>query len=151
MSKSKILDFLKGILDVFIKKFPDFVSGLFKKIPEKLQSQILVFIKLVENIKNFVDSPASDFLTTLIPGEADDNLKAWLRKVLPGVLKSLNVITVNNDESIRLHLPDDSDAKNTKLADIATLLTKSLTGASLGQSRITSEVVFQDYKKRLEK
>lgn len=147
MSKSKILDIIRDILNVFIQKFPDFVAGLFKKIPAKLQSQIVVFIKLAENIENFVQSDTADFLTAVIPGDTDDNLKLWLRKVLPGVLKTLNLITVNNDNSIRLHLPEDDDAKNTKLADIASLLTKSLTGAGLGQSRITTEVVFQDYKK----
>lgn len=144
---SKVLDLLKDILNLFIQKFPKFVSGLVRKIPPKLKEQIKVLIKVVENIENFVDSPASDFLTAVIPGEADDKLKDWLRKVLPGVLNTLKIIDVTADGTISVLLEDDRDAKNLKLGDIATLLTKELTGASLGQSRITAEVVFQDYKK----
>lgn len=141
-----VLSFLKDILDLFIKKFPAFVSGLLNKIPKELRSQIVVVIKVVENLKTFVDSPASDFLTTIIPGEADDKLKEWLRKVLPGVLKALNVVEVTED-SVRLVLSEYEDARASQLGDIASLLTKELTGASIGQSRITTEVVYQSYKK----
>lgn len=143
---SKISEFLRDVLDLFIKKFPDFISGLFKKIPKKLADQILVFVKVAENIENYVPDGAIDFLTAVIPGDTDDKFAAWLRKVLPGVLKTLEVITVHNDTSVRVNLPDDSDAKNSKLGDIASLLTKKFTGASLGQSRVTTESVFQDYQ-----
>ncbi|HMI03745.1 MAG TPA: hypothetical protein VK541_14775 [Pedobacter sp.] len=134
-----ILDFLKGVLRLFIDNFPAFVKRLFNKIPDELRNQLQVIIQVVENIKQFVDSPGADILTSLIPGTADDKLKEWLRKVLPEILDHLGMIT-----DAGLKLSEDPDTKAAQLHSVATILNRKLTGASFGQAAITTEVVYQN-------
>lgn len=136
---SNLLNFIKGILSLFISNFPAFVSRLFSKIPDELKMQLKVIIQVVENIKYFVDSPAADILTAVIPGEADDKLKQWLRATLPEVLNYLGLIT---DAGIQLS--DDPDTKAAQLHSIGTILNKKLTGSSFGQAAITTEVIYQN-------
>ncbi len=135
-----LLDFLKGVLSLFIDNFPAFVKRLFGKIPSELKEKFAVIINVVENIKHFVDSPATDLLTTVIPGTADDKLKEWLRKALPKLLEQLGYL--QNDI---LTLSSDKDIKSAQLHSIAVLLNKELTGSSFGQAAITTEVVYQNY------
>lgn len=136
-----ILDFLKGVLSLFIDNFPAFVKRLFSKIPGDLRKEFLVIVQVVENIKLFVDSPAADYLTAVIPGTADDKLKDWLRKALPKLLENLGYL---NDKLIILS--DNNDIKAAQLHSIAVLLNKELTGTSFGQAAITTEVVYQNVK-----
>jgi len=134
-----ILDFLKGALSLFISNFPAFVKKLFSKIPDQLKSELAIIIQVVTNIKNFVDSPAADFLTAVIPGTADDKIKEWLRKVLPVVLEQLGYL---NGQVVTLS--DNQDIKAAQLHGIATILNKQLTGSTFGQAAITTEVVYQN-------
>jgi hypothetical protein len=50
-----------------------------------------VYNKFDENIKSFVDSPAADVLTAIIPGDLDDELKDLLRVKLPAILTELQL------------------------------------------------------------
>lgn len=134
-----ILDFLKGVLRLFIDNFPAFVKRLFSKIPDELKDQLKVIIQVVENLKQFVNSPAADVLTVIIPGTADDKLKEWLRKVLPEVLDHMGMIT-----DAGIVLSHDPDTKAAQLHSVATILNRKLTGASFGQAAITTEVVYQN-------
>lgn len=145
---SKVLEFLKDVLDLFVKKFPAFIATIAGKIPKELKSQLFVLVEVVNNIKNFVDGPTADFLTAIIPGTADDKLKEWLRKVLPGILRGLGVITVVMDSTVMVNLPDDRDFKGTKLKDIGSLLTKELIGSCLTQGRYTYDAAYKDYQKQ---
>lgn len=145
---SKVLEFLKDVLDLFIKKFPAFIATIAGKIPKQLKLQLFVLVELVNNIKTFVDSPAADFLTSVIPGTADDKLKEWLRKVLPGILKGLQVLSVSNDDSVIISLPEDTNFRGTKLKDIGSLLTKELLGSCLTQGRYTYDAAYKDYQKQ---
>lgn len=134
-----ILSFLKGILSLFINNFPAFVKRLFDKIPDELKEQLAIIIKVVENIKIFVDSPAADFITTVIPGTADDKFKDWLKAVLPEVLEKLGVL---NNQVITLS--SDQDTRSAQLHSIGAILNKKLTETSFGQASITTEVVYQN-------
>lgn len=134
-----ILDFLKGVLRLFIDNFPAFVKRLFNKIPEDLKIQLSVIIQVVENLKQFVDGPAADILTAIIPGTADDEIKEWLRVFLPEVLENLNLIA---DDGLKFS--SDPDTKAAQLHSVATILNKKLTGTSFGQAAITAEVVYQN-------
>lgn len=122
---------IADLLETFKINWPKFVASLWPKVPKELQEKVSIVIRVVENIKNFVDSPAADFLTTVIPGDVDDKIKDWLRKVL--VDFNVKDGYILNDYG-HLHL-------------IATHLTSDLTGLSFGQSAITTEVAYQAFKK----
>lgn len=122
---------IADLLETFKTKWPDFVASLWPRVPKELQEKVSIVIRVVENIKNFVDSPAADFITTVIPGDVDDKVKDWLRKVLSEWKVKQDYIL--NDPG-HLHL-------------LATHLTSDLTGLSFGQSAITTEVAYQAFKK----
>jgi hypothetical protein len=67
------------------------VQGLFNGIPTELKTAIHIGVAITEAVKTFVDSPAADILTTIIPGDADDDLKALLRAKLPEILTELKL------------------------------------------------------------
>ena len=78
-------------LQTFLSKIWNQVKALFDGIPAELKIAIHVGVIVTENIKNFVDSPAADVLTALIPGDIDDKIKNWLRAKLPVILTELKL------------------------------------------------------------
>src|SRR4030081_251464 len=78
-------------LQTFLSKIWNQVKALFDGIPAELKIAIHVGVIVTENIKNFVDSPAADVLTALIPGDVDDKIKNWLRAKLPAILTELKL------------------------------------------------------------
>jgi hypothetical protein len=78
-------------LQTFLSKIWNQVKALFDGIPAELKIAIHVGVIVTENIKNFVDSPAADVLTELIPGDVDDKIKNWLRAKLPAILTELKL------------------------------------------------------------
>jgi hypothetical protein len=78
-------------LKTFIEKIWADIKTLFEGIPAKLKTAIHIGVIVTENIKNFVDSPAADVLTSIIPGDIDDDIKNWLRAKLPTVLTELKL------------------------------------------------------------
>ena len=75
----------------FIAKIWTAVKSLFDGIPAEMKTAIHIGVAVTENIKNFVDSPAADVLTAIIPGDIDDDIKDWLRAKLPTVLTELKL------------------------------------------------------------
>jgi hypothetical protein len=78
-------------LKSFITKIWGEVETLFNGMPTAMQTAIHIGVIVTENIKNFVDSPAADVLTAIIPGDIDDDIKDWLRAKLPAVLTELKL------------------------------------------------------------
>lgn len=78
-------------LQTFLSKIWAEIKDLFSGMPAELQIAIHIGVIVTENIKNFVDSPAADVLTALIPGDADDELKDLLRAKLPSILTELKL------------------------------------------------------------
>jgi hypothetical protein len=78
-------------LKTFIEKIWADIKTLFEGIPAELKTAIHIGVIVTENIKNFVDSPAADVLTSIIPGDIDDDIKNWLRAKLPTVLTELKL------------------------------------------------------------
>ncbi len=78
-------------LKSFITKIWGEVETLFNGMPTAMQTAIHIGVLVTENIKNFVDSPAADVLTAIIPGDIDDDIKDWLRAKLPAVLTELKL------------------------------------------------------------
>jgi len=67
------------------------IETLFTSFPAELKTAIHIGVAVTENVKSFVDSPAADILTALIPGEIDDEIKNWLRAKLPAILTELKL------------------------------------------------------------
>jgi hypothetical protein len=78
-------------LKSFLSKIWAEVKSLFEGIPAELKTAIHIGVVITENIKTFVDSPAADVLTAIIPGDLDDSLKTLLRTKLPGILTELKL------------------------------------------------------------
>src|SRR6201999_1933120 len=78
-------------LQTFLTRIWNQVKELFNGIPAELKTAIHIGVIVTENIKTFVDSPAADVLTTIIPGDIDDDIKNWLRAKLPEILTELKL------------------------------------------------------------
>jgi len=78
-------------LTSLLTKIWDEIKSLFEGIPAELKTAIHIGVIVTENIKNFVDSPAADILTAIIPGEIDDEIKNLLRAKLPAILTELKL------------------------------------------------------------
>lgn len=78
-------------IPTWLQKIWRSIQNLFNHIPAELKTALHTGVVVTENIKTFVDSPAADILTTLIPGDTDDRIKATLRTALPGILIQLKL------------------------------------------------------------
>jgi hypothetical protein len=78
-------------LQSFLTKTWTEIKSLFEGIPSELKTAIHIGVQVTQNIKNFVDSPAADVLTAIIPGDIDDEIKNWLRAKLPAILTELKL------------------------------------------------------------
>jgi len=78
-------------LKTFLTKIWAGIESLFDGFPAELKTAIHIGVVVTENIKNFVDSPAADILTAIIPGDIDDEIKDWLRAKLPEILTELKL------------------------------------------------------------
>jgi hypothetical protein len=101
-------------LQTFLSKVWNEIKNLFSGIPAELKTAIHIGVIVTENVKNFIDSPAADILTALIPGDADDQIKSWLKAKLPTILTELKLA--------------DSCSSLTDPAEITTCAVKVLQG-----------------------
>ena len=78
-------------LKTVINKIWDEIAAIFNGFPAEMKTAIHIGVVVTENIKSFVDSPAADILTALLPGDIDDDIKNWLRAKLPAILTELKL------------------------------------------------------------
>jgi len=78
-------------LKTFINKIWHEIKNLFDSFPAEMQIAIHIGVEVAESIKTFVDSPAVDVLTAIIPGDIDDEIKTLLRAKLPDILTELKL------------------------------------------------------------
>jgi len=78
-------------LQTFLAKIWNEIKKLFIGIPAELKTAIHIGVIVAENIKSFVDSPAADILTAIIPGDIDDRISDILRSKLPLILSELKL------------------------------------------------------------
>ena len=78
-------------LETFLSKIWSEVKSLFNGMPAELKTAVHIGVVVTENIKNFVDSPAADVLTAIIPSDVDDEVKNLLRAKLPEILTELKL------------------------------------------------------------
>lgn len=131
MSKPKTIfgKLIAAALSIFISKWPDFVSRLWRKVPDEIQDKITIGVRIVEGLKLFVDSPIADLVTMVIPGDLDDKVKGHLRAVLPVILEKWK--SISGEASYH---------------GIATEINSELTGMPYGQSALTTEVAYRAVK-----
>jgi hypothetical protein len=75
----------------FLTKLWGTIMSLFNSFPARLKNAVQVGIVITENMKTFVDSPVTDVLTAIIPGELDDKIKQALRAGIPVILSELKL------------------------------------------------------------
>ena len=78
-------------LKSFLSRLWADIKSLFDGIPSELKAAIHIGVVVTEGLKTFVDSPAADVLTAIIPGDIDDDLKNLLRAKLPVILTELKL------------------------------------------------------------
>jgi hypothetical protein len=113
-------------------------------------------VLVVEQIKNFVNSPVIPILETVIPGTLDDKIFAAIQAALPKVLTALQIA----DECAGPNTPADQvlqcvvkklaalnpDARAAQYHSIASLLTVYLSDGKISWSEAIHlvEMVYQD-------
>jgi hypothetical protein len=78
-------------LKSFLSKIWNEIKNLFAGIPAELKTAIHIGVIVAENVKTFIDSPAADVLTAIIPGDVDDKIKDLLRAKIPLILSELKL------------------------------------------------------------
>lgn len=122
---------IAAILSVFAENWQSFASKLWNKVPDELQDKVTIGVRIVEKLKDIVNSPTADIITSLIPGDLDDKIQDYLKELLPKILEQYGAIT-----SVDARLSHN----------IATDINKDLTGLSYGQSALTTEIAYQNLK-----
>jgi hypothetical protein len=78
-------------LQNFLNKICNEIKSIFVNIPTELKTAIHIGVVVTEAVKTFVESPAADVLTAIIPGDIDDDVKTLLRAKLPIILTELKL------------------------------------------------------------
>lgn len=117
------------VISLFKSNYENFAKQTWQKVPEDVKGKVTLVVEIVELFKKFVDSAAADVVTAIIPGDTDDDLKVWLRKVLPEILDKYKGIT-GADQS---HL-------------IAVNLTQQLLDVDYSQAVVTVEMGYKNYQ-----
>jgi len=136
MAKTVAGKVLQAILSVFKENWLSFITKLWKKVPEELKEKLIDIVEIIERVKTYVDSPVLDLITAAVPGQADDEAVRWLRAILRTVTTELNLLD-----------KPTSEYSATDLQSLATRLTQEVTGLPFGQSAITIENAYANYKK----
>lgn len=121
-----LFDFFKSNWEKFFKKTWN------NSVPEPIKEKVTAIVKMVQLAKQMVDSDIADIVTAIIPGDWDDKIKDYLRKKLPVYLEKYKDLT------------DPDNAHN-----LATNLTKDVTGFSYGQSAVTVQMGYENYQANL--
>lgn len=138
---TKVGNFLRSLVEFF------------KNLTAKTRELTPEIIQIVTNIKNFVDSPGADFLTSVIPGTLDDTIQNLLKQYLPKLLDILNKVESiaaieDPNERIKAIVNEiqlsDNDAKDILLHGIAGKLIEVTTGNPWGESAIIAESAYQN-------
>lgn len=136
----------------FIKKFFSFIKRTVNKIIPSVKSIVKIGIGVAQDIKDITDSPTMDFLVRLTKTIKDDAALQLAREYLPKLIAQLQFIDRElteqevNEYVIKISQMPDNDAKAILLHGIASGLNNHISPeiGSIGQSFITTEVVYKD-------
>jgi hypothetical protein len=125
MGKTVAGKLLSAIWETFKELFPSFIDKTYRKIEPELRKEISWITQIVSKINDVLQSPVTDVITALIPGDADDDFVEWARRVLPALIGSVDPLT------------------NEGKALISAKLVMDRTDMELSQALITSQVVYK--------
>lgn len=72
----------------YIKKL---YNRIFASVLDLVKDHALMAVNITNNLKKVVDSPITDLITTIIPGDIDGKVARSLRKILPVVLEKITM------------------------------------------------------------
>lgn len=75
----------------FFKKLIDYVKGKYIDLFDVFRKNSEVAVKVTETLKKIVESPVTDVITDLIPGDIDDKIHEKLKVYVPVVAKKIAI------------------------------------------------------------
>jgi hypothetical protein len=130
MAKTVAGKILASIWETFKELFPSFIDKTYRKIEPELRQEISWITKIVDKMNEVLENQGIDILTSVIPGDADNDFVNWARKATSAYLEF-----VKRKEIAQLKSIDKANA--------SALLTQDRTGMELSQALITSQVVYK--------
>lgn len=135
----------------FISKFFKWVADQYRKVIPSVKKSVQIGISVLENIKNYVDSPVVDVLTAIIPSDIDDKTVKLIREYLPKLLAKLQFLEGELDKKEivefidKLNSLEDPDAHAIFTHGIASGINKYISNeiGSISQAFLTTETVFK--------
>jgi hypothetical protein len=109
--------------------YETWLKKVWDNIAEDLKPDLVNVVHWVEGIKAALDSPIFDAVVAAWPGEKDDQVLAWLRKIADKVVEELGNVT-------------GSELTKAKKQTIATMLTQEVTGLPFDQASTTIKVAY---------
>jgi hypothetical protein len=122
-----------------------FFVRIFGKAKEFLKKEIPTAIKVVEQIKYYMDGPVLPLINALIPGEVDNIISAKIKAELPKILVQLKIAEecagkATNDQIVQCaidHLKKyHPEAQKAYFLNIAAMLSKALVDGKLSTGEI---------------
>lgn len=141
-----------------MKKIWLFLKNLFSKTKQLARKFVTPSVMLVENLKNFIESPVTPVITAIIPGNLDNKIAEKLEKALPQILQALRI----SDECIQLEKPQEifecalrklkeynPEAKAAQFHSIAALLSVTLSDGKISwrEAIHLTEEIYQQIRK----
>jgi hypothetical protein len=117
---------LQSLFGDFKSKWEKWILKIANLVPDELGDKLKVIVLLIERLKEYVHSEDAENLVKFIPGDIDNELLEWFKKILP---------------EYPLEKYDLSYSGHAHL--LAAQLTKELSGMSFGQSAVTIEAKYQ--------
>ncbi len=127
----------------FINSLWRAIQSVFNILPPALKTAIHIGVTVTENIKNFVDSPLADVLTTVIPGDIDDKVMQILSTELPQLLSALKLAdqcgeSADSSQILKCAIQNlqnlDNNTKSAFLHNISVLITQLVADDKLSWS-----------------
>lgn len=124
---------IASIVSVFKSKFKVWIAKRWNEVVDELKHELVDLIKIVDQIKDYADSPFLDAVVKLTPTQLDDDGLRWLRSVLVKIGTELRLIDLKV-----------SDLTGTDYGNISAKLIEAHTGMPEGQAKITAEITYQN-------
>jgi len=86
-----LLNFIQTMRNL-LNRIREILMNVFQMSFEFAIKNSALAVKITDNLKFAVESPTADLITTIIPGDIDDNILKVLRKVVPEVAFKLGLV-----------------------------------------------------------
>jgi hypothetical protein len=115
----------------FFRRIVQFIKTMFTNVDEWIHENVQPSIETIQRLKALFDSPVIDAFTALIPGDADDRVKEWVRSNLDKAIFAVSPLPDIINEP-------DASLKIVKLIEWLKTLSPSLQKGAL--MRLASEM-----------